>query len=120
MGDMGNFFCKLHLLSNFDSETDKVLNEFETLVINEEHEKKYAFLFNSSDLPVKHSTSGAAMNVKLLHILMRICLISTGKATLNLSLVIDLIYCFIMQQHYIFTKIASLSSSVNFQTLAIC
>ena len=43
MGDMGNFFCKLHLLSNFASETDKVLNEFEKLMINEDHEKKYAF-----------------------------------------------------------------------------
>ena len=26
MGDMGNFFCKLHLLSNFAMESDKVLN----------------------------------------------------------------------------------------------
>ena len=26
MGDMGNFFCKLHLLSNFATECDKVLN----------------------------------------------------------------------------------------------
>ena len=43
MSDMGNFFCKLHLLSNFASETDKVLNEFEKLMINEDHEKKYAF-----------------------------------------------------------------------------
>ena len=127
MGDMGNFFCKLHLLSNFASESDKVLNEFEKLMINEDHEmktmkrsmhsvQKNPVLFNSSDLHVKHSTSRAVMNVELLHILMLI----NCKTTLNLSLVIDLIYCFIMQQHYIFTKIASLISSVNFQTLTIC
>ena len=56
--------------------------------------QKNPVLFNSSDLPVKHSTSGAVMNVELLHILMLICLISTVKATWNLSLVIDIIYCF--------------------------
>lgn len=30
IADMGNFFCKLHLLANFASETDKVLNSLKS------------------------------------------------------------------------------------------
>ena len=44
--EMGNFFCKLHLLVNFASETDKILKELESLMILEGHENKYAYNSN--------------------------------------------------------------------------
>ena len=31
--EMGNFFCKLHLLVNFASETDKILRELESMIL---------------------------------------------------------------------------------------
>ena len=40
---MGNFFCKLHLLTNFVTETDKILKEFESVMVLNEHENKFAF-----------------------------------------------------------------------------
>ena len=43
LGEMGNFFCKLHLLANFASETDKVLNSFEKMVLSSEYETVFAF-----------------------------------------------------------------------------
>jgi len=41
--EMGNFFCKLHLLSNFATETDKYLKDFENLVTLDDYEKQFAF-----------------------------------------------------------------------------
>ena len=40
---MGNFFCKLHLLANFGTETDSYLKEFEQLSLHEEYETNFAF-----------------------------------------------------------------------------
>ena len=40
---MGNFFCKLHLLANFGTETDKYLKEFEEILLHDDHETKFAF-----------------------------------------------------------------------------
>ena len=36
--EMGNFFCKLHLLANFASETDKVLSSVEKMIVSDDHE----------------------------------------------------------------------------------
>ena len=41
--DMGNFFCKLHLLSNFATETDKHLKTFEKAMTRDDAENQYAF-----------------------------------------------------------------------------
>ncbi|XP_065641561.1 uncharacterized protein LOC136073625 isoform X1 [Hydra vulgaris] len=43
MKDMSNFFCKLHLLANFASETDKVLNSFEKILLQNDFETVFAF-----------------------------------------------------------------------------
>ena len=43
MTDMANFFCKLHLLANFATESDKVLNSFENIILSEDNESIYAF-----------------------------------------------------------------------------
>ncbi|XP_057300254.1 uncharacterized protein LOC130630693 [Hydractinia symbiolongicarpus] len=43
MTDMGNFFCKLHLLANFASEADKVLHSFERMVLCDDYETVFAF-----------------------------------------------------------------------------
>ncbi|XP_065656137.1 uncharacterized protein LOC136081830 [Hydra vulgaris] len=43
MKDMSNFFCKLHLLANFASETDKVLNSFEKILLQNDYETVFAF-----------------------------------------------------------------------------
>ena len=40
---MGNFFCKLHLLCNFSTETDKLLKEFEYIILDKDYEKQFAF-----------------------------------------------------------------------------
>jgi E1A/CREB-binding protein len=53
--DMSNFFCKLHLLTNFATETDKVLNSFEKLALSDNHEDVFAF---------KTSESGAARLIR--------------------------------------------------------
>ena len=50
--EMGNFFCKLHLLANFATESDKILKDFENAMIIESHENKYAFNTKESN-PVK-------------------------------------------------------------------
>ena len=47
MGEMANFFCKLHLLLNFASETDKVMNVFENVLLTDEF--KTSFAFNTSE-----------------------------------------------------------------------
>ena len=41
--DMSNFFCKLHLLANFATETDKVLNAFEKIALSSAHENIFVF-----------------------------------------------------------------------------
>ncbi|XP_065646071.1 uncharacterized protein LOC136076670 [Hydra vulgaris] len=41
--DMSNFFCKLHLLANFATETDKVLDSFEKIALSDAHENTFAF-----------------------------------------------------------------------------
>ena len=43
LGEMGNFFCKLHLLANFATEGDKVLNVFEKFVLCDDYETVFAF-----------------------------------------------------------------------------
>ena len=43
LSEMGNFFCKLHLLANFATETDKVLNSFEKSLLAEDFETVFAF-----------------------------------------------------------------------------
>nr|XP_047132372.1 uncharacterized protein LOC124811137 [Hydra vulgaris] len=43
MKDMSNFFCKLHLLANFASETDKVLYSFEKILLQNDFETVFAF-----------------------------------------------------------------------------
>ena len=43
MTDMGNFFCKLHLLANFATETDKVLNSFEKMILSDDYDTVFAF-----------------------------------------------------------------------------
>ena len=40
---MSNFFCKLHLLANFATETDKVLDSFEKIALSDAHENTFAF-----------------------------------------------------------------------------
>ena len=40
---MGNFFCKLHLLCKFSTETDKLLKEFEYIILDKDYEKQFAF-----------------------------------------------------------------------------
>ena len=46
--DMGNFFCKLHLLSNFATETDKHLKTFEKAMTRDEALNQYAFTTKES------------------------------------------------------------------------
>ena len=41
--EMSNFICKLHLLSNFATETDKTINSFEKLVLSTSYENNFAF-----------------------------------------------------------------------------
>ena len=41
--DMSNFFCKLHLLANFATKTDKVLDSFEKIALSDAHENTFAF-----------------------------------------------------------------------------
>ena len=41
--EMANFFCKLHLLANFATETDKVLKSFEKIILSDSHENVFAF-----------------------------------------------------------------------------
>ena len=43
LAGMGNFYCKLHVLANFATETDKVLKSFEKLVLNYDYETVFAF-----------------------------------------------------------------------------
>lgn len=38
-----NFSCKLLLLANFASETDKILKDFESAMVNDSFENKFAF-----------------------------------------------------------------------------
>ena len=40
---IGNYFCKLHLLSNFPTETGKNFKEFEAIILDNEYEKQFAF-----------------------------------------------------------------------------
>ena len=40
---MANVFSKLHLLANFATESDKVLNSFENIILSEDNESIYAF-----------------------------------------------------------------------------
>ena len=46
--DMGNYFCKLHLLVNFATETDKVLNSFEKSLLSDSYETIFAFTTKES------------------------------------------------------------------------
>ena len=46
--DMGNFFCKLHLLTNFATETDKYLKSFEKVMTKDDAENQYAFTTKES------------------------------------------------------------------------
>ena len=43
MSDMENYYCKLHLLANFASETDKILKSFEELLLTDEFEQIFSF-----------------------------------------------------------------------------
>ena len=45
---MGNFYCKLHLLANFASETDKVLKEFESLILHQNYSPEFVFATKES------------------------------------------------------------------------
>ena len=41
--EMSNYFCKLHLLANFATETGRYLKEFEQLMLHENFETNFAF-----------------------------------------------------------------------------
>ena len=43
LGEMANFFCKLHLLANFVSDTDKVWHGFESMVLSDSCDPVFAF-----------------------------------------------------------------------------
>ena len=43
LNGMGNYFCKLHLLANFATETDSYLKEFEAIMLSDDYEKQFAF-----------------------------------------------------------------------------
>ena len=41
--EMSNYFCKLHLLANFATETGRYLKELEQLMLHENFESNFAF-----------------------------------------------------------------------------
>ena len=40
---MANYYCKLHLLANFATETDKVLKSFERMLLTDDYDTVFAF-----------------------------------------------------------------------------
>ena len=45
---MGDVYCKLHLLANFASETNKVLKEFESLILHQNYSPEFVFATKES------------------------------------------------------------------------
>ena len=64
MSDMANYYCKLHLLANFASETDKVLKSFEELLLTDEFEQIFSFKTRESAAARLVRTSCKAFHVR--------------------------------------------------------
>ena len=64
MSDMANYYCKLHLLANFASETDKVLKSFEELLLTDEIEQIFSFKTRESSAARLVRTSCKAFHVR--------------------------------------------------------
>ena len=67
---IGNFFCKLHLLSNLSTETDKLLKSLKFFILDKDYEKQHRRIQSYTVEFAKLSMQEALMNMMSLHTLM--------------------------------------------------
>ena len=65
--EMGNFYCKLHLLANFASETDKVLKEVESLILHQNYSPEFVFATKESGVARLVRTMCKAFHSRVSH-----------------------------------------------------